>query len=318
MKKVSVIVPVYNAEKTLPACLGNLVHQTLEDIELILVNDASTDDSAKILNDCKNKFPQKVIFIDLPVNSGPGGARNAGLNAAAGEYIGFVDSDDLADVTMYEKLYNVAIDGNYDMVDGAYYDEGTDTCILMTGDNCTGKLNNEKRSELIAGGGYLWSKLIRRSLFEHIHFREHAILEDMETLMQLFIFSESIGTTRDIVYKYCSYSGSASKLANPMKYHHSIVDAMNAIVNTLFHLPEFSGVQAAVEYSLIHLYQIGIVNAIKPEHQLSIVQQNIFLSELQKIRMQHIHIPYHQNAYIINKVSPEDLALMQIVDAASF
>ena len=96
--KISVIVPVYNAGQTLAACLGNLVHQTATDLELILINDASTDNSLQILLDCERAFPEQVIVVNLEQNSGPGGARNAGLVYATGEYIGFVDSDDIADV----------------------------------------------------------------------------------------------------------------------------------------------------------------------------------------------------------------------------
>ena len=115
--KVSVIVPVYNAAKTLAPCLGNLVHQTLPGLELILVNDASTDGSDTILAACEQQFPENIILINLEENLGPGGARNVGLSYASGEYIGFVDSDDLADPTMFETLYAHAKEGNYDMVD---------------------------------------------------------------------------------------------------------------------------------------------------------------------------------------------------------
>ena len=113
--KISVIVPVYNAEKTIEKSLSNLLHQTmlekrendlkiLPEIEVLLINDCSTDNSLAILNKIQNDYPNLVKVLDLPENHGPGGARNYGLDAASGEYIGFMDCDDTIDVTMYEKL----------------------------------------------------------------------------------------------------------------------------------------------------------------------------------------------------------------------
>ena len=94
MPKVSVIMPVYNSERTLIDSLSSLVNQTLTDIELILVNDYSTDNSLKILADCEAQFSDKVLLINLNENHGAGGARNIGLSYASGDYIGFMDSDD--------------------------------------------------------------------------------------------------------------------------------------------------------------------------------------------------------------------------------
>ena len=117
MPKVSVIMPVYNSEPTLVDSLSSLVNQTLSDMELILVNDCSTDGSFNILSDCESQFSDKVLLINLDENHGAGGARNIGLSYASGDYIGFMDSDDIATPDMFEKMYTKAISGNYDIVD---------------------------------------------------------------------------------------------------------------------------------------------------------------------------------------------------------
>ena len=107
MKKVSIIIPAYNCEKTLVECLGNVVHQSLKDIEVIIVDDASTDGTWNIIAECERQFPDLIMAIKSEVNSGPGGARNIGLMYASGEYIGFVDSDDRIDddyLTQAKKL----------------------------------------------------------------------------------------------------------------------------------------------------------------------------------------------------------------------
>ena len=106
MPKISVIVPVYNVEKYLARCLKNIINQTLTDIEIICINDGSTDRSLEILKEFVQKEP-RIKLIDQP-NAGLSCARNAGMKVAQGEYIGFVDSDDWIDTDFYEKLYAAA------------------------------------------------------------------------------------------------------------------------------------------------------------------------------------------------------------------
>jgi cellulose synthase/poly-beta-1,6-N-acetylglucosamine synthase-like glycosyltransferase len=119
--KVSVIIPVYNTEKYLCQCIDSVVNQTLKDIEIICINDGSTDSSLQILNEYSNK--DKRIIVINQNNSGLGAARNSGLKVAKGHYIGFVDSDDWIDLNYYETLYNGAIKNNADLVRTSYFHE---------------------------------------------------------------------------------------------------------------------------------------------------------------------------------------------------
>ena len=105
MCKVSVIIPVYNVEKYLQQCIDSLVNQTLNEIELIFVNDASPDSCHEILQRNAGLWPELIKVIDLGENQRLGGARNTGIRAATGKYIGFVDSDDFVSKTMFEDLY---------------------------------------------------------------------------------------------------------------------------------------------------------------------------------------------------------------------
>ncbi|BCI59804.1 glycosyltransferase family 2 protein [Solibaculum mannosilyticum] len=113
--KVSIIVPVYNVEKYLPKCLDSLVSQTIDDFEILVVNDGSPDRSQDIIDEYSRRYPEKVVSL-VKENGGQGSARNMALEIAKGEYIGFVDSDDWVDVTMYEKMYSVAREKNADIV----------------------------------------------------------------------------------------------------------------------------------------------------------------------------------------------------------
>ena len=106
MVKVSIIIPIFNTEKYIDKCLDSLVNQTLQDIEIICINDGSTDNSMDIVNQYAQKDSRIIIINQEHLKQGA--ARNNGMRAARGEYIGFVDSDDWVDLDYYEKLYNVS------------------------------------------------------------------------------------------------------------------------------------------------------------------------------------------------------------------
>lgn len=109
--KLSIIVPAYNAESTITQCIDSLITQTLKDIEIILIDDNSTDGTLSIMNFYKEKYSHKIIVLQSNKSrdkSGPGYARNLGIQLATGKYIGFVDSDDWVDCTLFDTVYNEA------------------------------------------------------------------------------------------------------------------------------------------------------------------------------------------------------------------
>ncbi len=112
--KVSVVISVYNVKPFLPDCIESLLHQTLDPIELIFVDDCSTDGSWDVLQEYLAKYPDKMKVLRSPENLRQGGARNIGIKNAAADYIGFVDSDDAVLPEMYEKLYKAATTSNAD------------------------------------------------------------------------------------------------------------------------------------------------------------------------------------------------------------
>ena len=117
--KISVIIPVYNTAPYLRRCLNGVTRQTLRDIEIICINDASTDDSPKILQEYAAR-DARVRLIDFTENKGVSCARNAGIDAACGEYVGFVDSDDYPEHDFYEQLYLAVQKANADVAKGNY------------------------------------------------------------------------------------------------------------------------------------------------------------------------------------------------------
>ena len=121
MSKVSIIIPVYNAEKTLCRCLDSLVVQTYEDVEIILVNDGSVDSSRNICETYRDKYSQ-IILINQE-NAGPATARNVGIDCASGKYISFVDADDYVECGMIEEMVNAAETNHAEMVICGYDQE---------------------------------------------------------------------------------------------------------------------------------------------------------------------------------------------------
>lgn len=183
MVKVSVIVPVYNVEKYLCRCLDSLLKQTLKDIEIICVNDASTDNSLSILYDYHLHY-NNVIVVDLKENLHQGGARNKGLDIACGEYIIFVDSDDWIEREMLETLYKHAISKQADVITCDYDVINQNNIVLdkvITDQRkFCGKVDEKIRNELMNSSGSVCCHLYKRDLLisNEIRFPEKLFYED--------------------------------------------------------------------------------------------------------------------------------------------
>lgn len=127
MDKISVIVPVYNSEKYITRCLDSLLSQTYKDLEIICINDGSTDTSGKICDDSAKKDNRIKVFHTE--NRGVSAARNIGLDNFTGDYVGFVDSDDWIEAEMYEKLYSLAKSSGADISSCSFYFDGSNDKI---------------------------------------------------------------------------------------------------------------------------------------------------------------------------------------------
>lgn len=185
--KLSIIVPVYNmaAEGKLEYCMDSLVGQTAADYEIIAVDDASTDASLEILRSYEAGYPEKVRVIASPVNGRQGTAKNRGLEAAQGEWIGFIDSDDWVSPDYYEKLLGKARETGADMVGCDYSLVRTHTMSVgevvpnNTKDQ-TGILGEEEHKKLLLCPGSMVVKIYKHSVIrEHrLRFPEGIFYED--------------------------------------------------------------------------------------------------------------------------------------------
>lgn len=202
--KVSIILPVYNVEKYLGTCLDSLTSQTLENIEIVAVNDGSTDGSLQILEQYQARYPQKV-FVYSTKNSGVSHARNYGFSKSRGEYIWFVDSDDYVEPDACRCLYGKAVRDHNDLVLFRYYNVDAQTGerkeYINTCHNQNFKVA-DKPYELPAISPYPWIKFIRRDLFEGLHFPEGIRFEDLPVAYLLGVKAHSIGYVNRCFYNY--------------------------------------------------------------------------------------------------------------------
>ena len=207
-KKVSIVVPVYNVEKYIDRCLESLVNQTLKDIEIIVVNDGSTDNSKEVIEKYQKEYPEMLKVYTIK-NSGAAKARNIGLEKASGEYIGFVDSDDFVSKTMFEELYNKAINDNADVVKCAYYKVQEDKYIEkeIETEFDYGKSIREDKSILINSTPYIWNKIFKKELIDKykIKFPDIRIYEDLVFTYKLFMVANKISKVNNTLYFYISF-----------------------------------------------------------------------------------------------------------------
>ena len=205
MAKVSVIVPVYNVEDYLVECLESLVSQTLKEIEIICVNDGSTDSSLQILEQYAQKDSRIVIYNQE--NSGLSVARNTGLEHASGEYIGFVDSDDWVDLDFYEKLYNSAKNNNADIAVADFIREHPNKKPKRL------KLKEEKIYTTpedkfmickVHREGCVRNKIYRTEFIHSINlkFVPKMYYEDRDFTIRSLYFSKKLVTTPNTYYRY--------------------------------------------------------------------------------------------------------------------
>ena len=245
--KISIIVPVYNVEKYLEKCLKSLVKQTLKDIEIIVVNDGTKDNSQKIIDRYVKKYPMLVKSY-IKENGGLSSARNFGLKYAKGDYIAFADSDDYVETDMYEKLYNKAVEKDFDMVvcNLKYI---YDTKIVNAYSNIKEDIfsKDEIKKSMINIYPAAWNKLFNKRLFKNkVLFKEKVWFEDVEFLYRLYPYINSIGKVDDYLYNYVQRDGAITSTFDERLFHY--IDNFNGIVKFYKEKKFFDEYKKELEY----------------------------------------------------------------------
>lgn len=215
MELISVIVPVYNSEKYLKKCLDSLKNQTWNNLQIILIDDGSGDNSAEICQKyCDNDIRFEYIFQK---NQGVSAARNAGLDHAKGNYIGFCDSDDWVEKNMYEVLYNLLHDYDADISSCGYtkdyFDQRNDSTYIGMDFPANKMTNIEALIQMhleIEFIGVVWNKLFKRELFNNIYFNTDILIDEDALMCGKLIERSQLVVFQNIpLYHYVFRSDSA-------------------------------------------------------------------------------------------------------------
>lgn len=198
MEKISVIIPVYNVERYLEQCLNSVVNQTYENIEVLIINDGTKDNSQEIIDLYKSRYPNK-IYSFIKENGGLSDARNYGINKATGDYITFIDSDDYIDNTMIEKLYNKIKLDNADISACECYFK-YETKMKRVGLNIDD--NENIKNVMIKLFPSAWAKLYKKDIFIHNNFKKGIWFEDVEFLMRVYPTISKVAVVREPLYYY--------------------------------------------------------------------------------------------------------------------
>jgi glycosyltransferase involved in cell wall biosynthesis len=314
MCRVSIIIPVYNASAYIEACLASLVAQTFNDIEVLLVDDHGHDDSMERARRFIEARPSGKTFrlLATPHNMGPGPARNVGIDAAQGDYIGFVDSDDVVEPDFCERLYQVAkthdADLSYCQAMLVKSTESTPMCnpVIECGEFCGAK----RRFFLTHYTTLFVSFLYRRSLLNEygIRFPETRSAEDSYFLTCALLASRRIGCVDKALYQYLVHEESLSEVRNPKRY----IDKVKSF-DMLMQFAKEKGLYEAnkAELDYIYLkkgYLLGLLTYVYNEgvpqqliirklyeHLLSFVPyyaDNAYYRADYKLRLLHVLIRY--------------------------
>ena len=256
--KVSVIVPVYGVEAYIEKCLTSLVNQTLKDLEIIVVNDSSPDNSQKIIDKFSKKY--KNIHSHIKENGGVSDARNYGMKYATGKYVTFLDGDDYVREDMYEKMYQKAISGNFDIVvcDMNYVYETSDE-IKRVSSKIEHDTTNIKKV-MINNYPAVWNKIFKRELVKNIKFKKGVWFEDVEYIYKVLPRVKSIGVVKEPFNQYLQRKGSITKTIDKRIYNY--IDNWNGLVDYYKENDLYDKYKLELEYSYVrYIYATFIKQA---------------------------------------------------------
>lgn len=210
--KVSVIVPIYNTEKFLKKCIDSIVNQTLEEIEIILINDGSTDNSHNICEEYSKKYPKKIRYINNK-NIGCSATRNLGISLAQGEYIAFVDSDDYIDKEMYQEMYEKAKKEDLDIITSGVRYQYIYINPIKIQESCPKNIKNNL--DLLSPSNRIancYNKLFKKELIKRKNIKFLETIHNAEDLVfcfEVFCVAKKISYIEKSYYNYIHHGNNS-------------------------------------------------------------------------------------------------------------
>lgn len=260
--KISLIIPVYNVEKFIRKTLESVCAQTFKDYEVIMINDGSTDNSLSILKEYETRY--KKFHLINQDNCGLSRARNVGVDAATGEYIAFLDSDDFLDPEFLDVLYNNAVENDADISCCNYYlyYDKISKKIYMPFTAKTGVYSNETAlKKLILDTTFhffMWNKLFKKDLFinNDIVFYD-MYFEDVAICPQLFYYANKVAFVNKPLYYYRRHNGSIISLIDASKTN-DYIKSLGVIRNFLEEKKVYKKYKSVFKiYAFRFKFQIG-------------------------------------------------------------
>lgn len=276
MPKVTVIVPVYNVEAYVGKCVDSILVQSFSDFELILVDDGSSDGGGAICDTYAEKDAR--IRVIHQKNAGLGGARNTGIEAAAGEYILFVDSDDAIEPDTLEKTVGKSENLQADILAFSFrsVDENGNTLSVFKENLPKEKpLSPIRDKQVFLSSPSAWNKLYRRALFlsTGVRFPPRVWYEDVRTTFKLFLFAKSIVFTDDVLYNYLIRQGSIMQNSNVQR-NVEIIEALEDILSYFKENGRYEEFQNELEFLCIdHILISASVRVIKIDKKSPLLQE---------------------------------------------
>ena len=271
--KISVIIPVYGVEKYIDKCLNSLVKQSLKEIEIIVVNDGTKDNSQEIIDKYVKKYPDKVKSF-IKENGGQGSARNYGLEKANGEYIGYVDGDDFIEKDMYKKLYNKAKELNYDIVVCGNYNVSEDYKTR----NIDVFINNYNTDleNILFGKMAVWNKIYKKDILinNKLEFKQKVWYEDLAFTLKAIINSNSYAFVDEPLYDYLIREGSTMNNSN-VKRNLEILEAFDDILLYIKKNKKKEYLNKIEFLAIDHIYISAIVRVLRAKADNNIKKETI-------------------------------------------
>lgn len=263
MAKVSLIVPIYNSQNYLEKCIKSLLNQTLKDIQIILINDGSTDNSEKII---KSFDDERIVYISKN-NEGIGKTRNLGIDKATGEFLAFVDSDDYLNEHFCEYMYQKAVNDDCDLVVCDFFEDRNTLVGIKFKD--FKDTNLRETPELINNINLgPCNKLYKKSLFDDKsnRFEENLKYEDAPFVVKMLLSANKIGKVNDYLTYYVIHSNSETTIRDKRMY--DILEITDIIVNDLKKVdyPNDSLVSLAVMILTDYTIQQRYISDVKYRH----------------------------------------------------
>lgn len=317
--KLSIIVPVYNmaADGKLDFCIRSLANQTIDDYEIIAVNDASTDNSLEVLFALQKEFPDKLKVLSYEENLRQGGAKNYGIKASKAEWIGICDSDDWIAPNMYEKLFRKQEETGADVVACDYSTVSSHTfeigeIEINNTDDQMGILDEERYKKLILDSGSMVIKIWKREMIvdNNLWYPEHIFFEDNCMGPLWLLHCKHFEKVNEPLYYYYQHENSTVHNTTVSKLHDRM-KAMELLIKESRERGLYSKYKEEFDYRFTELFFITTVFSLMQSDNLK-NQRNIVLDELKNGILKEVP-DFRNNKYYIDRMGDEEKKMINLL-----